>query len=333
MRALSNRTERRAGLLAALAVLAVTAGAGAALALGFGIAHRIILGPAFVAVWAGLGLALAFLTAARARARAGRYTVGIDIDDDAYAPTAVTLVRRRGAGYELAIAPGMTGFVERRGARPMPLGSAERSRVALGEGAFAEVSIGKTTFSVRSIAPRAGRVDLPTGFWRPLVRRTFAPIGFAALATFLTTVPAGAMLTEHDMRSAIPADASPWEVEKLLRQEAQLQASTLHACFDPLPYSCQHPGYVGVGVSLAKDGEIRTSWIARSTYGQDCPVDACMSKVVSDWFFEPLPEAMRIVLPVQVLRTNKPLPQHLLHASASLGDGVPSAAPSVSSLN
>jgi hypothetical protein len=67
---------------------------------------------------------------------------------------------------------------------------------------------------------------------------------------------------------------------------------------------------VGVGLSLARDGEIRSSWISRSTYGRECPVDDCMAKVISGWYFEPLPEAMRIVLPVQVLRTDKPLPAH-----------------------
>jgi len=35
-----------------------------------------------------------------------------------------------------------------------------------------------------------------------------------------------------------------------------------------------------------------------------------MSKVISTWYFEPMPESMRIVLPVQVLRTDKPLPLH-----------------------
>jgi hypothetical protein len=35
-----------------------------------------------------------------------------------------------------------------------------------------------------------------------------------------------------------------------------------------------------------------------------------MSNIISSWFFEPLPESMRIVLPVQVLRTDKPLPTH-----------------------
>jgi hypothetical protein len=77
-----------------------------------------------------------------------------------------------------------------------------------------------------------------------------------------------------------------------------------------LPLTCQHPGYVGVGLALTRDGEIRSSWIARSTYGRDCPVEACMSNVISTWFFEPLPESMRIVLPVQVLRTDKPMPVH-----------------------
>ena len=32
-----------------------------------------------------------------------------------------------------------------------------------------------------------------------------------------------------------------------------------------------------------------------------------MSEVAAGWFFEPLPESMQIVLPVQVLRTDKPL--------------------------
>ena len=110
------------------------------------------------------------------------------------------------------------------------------------------------------------------------------------------------------MRSSIPANATPWEVEKLLRFQAQLQARSLHECFDQLPMLCQRPGYVGVGVSLDKSGEIRSNWIARSTYGSDCPVDQCMSDVVSRWFFEPVPEAIRVILPVQVLRTDKPLP-------------------------
>ena len=43
-----------------------------------------------------------------------------------------------------------------------------------------------------------------------------------------------------------------------------------------------------------------------------------MSDVVSTWFFEPLPESMRVILPVQVLRTDKPLPYGQARAAADL---------------
>jgi len=101
-------------------------------------------------------------------------------------------------------------------------------------------------------------------------------------------------------------------------QAAQTQARSLHQCFDVLPISCQHSGYVGVGVSLTREGEMRDHWIARSTYSADCPVEQCMSDVVSTWFFEPLPASMRVILPVQVLRTDKPLPYGPARAAADL---------------
>jgi hypothetical protein len=209
----------------------------------------------------------------------------------------------------------MRGIVE---GGPVPvdvaaLVQAGRGRVPLGPGARAEVSCASTTFvvRVRAAAELGPPARLPRGFWRPYARRALLSVQLTALASVLLgTVPLAAPITEADMKSAIPADASPWEVEKMLREEAQRQARTLHACFDPLPLTCQHPGYVGVGLSLSREGEIRSSWIARSTYGRDCPVEACMSSVISTWFFEPLPESMRIVLPVQVLRTDKPLPVH-----------------------
>ena len=247
-----------------------------------------------------------------ARTRARRYAVGVDIDDDAYAPVPRDLVRRVGRHYELALGAGMSGVVEagrtvrdvaalvREGTAALPLGPAAR----------AELSTGATTFVVRVLEREAEALPLPRGFSRPFARRALLPIQLAALAAVLVAVPEAAPLGEADMRSAIPADATPWEVEKLLRQEAQAQARTLHACFDPLPVACQRPGYVAVGLSLSRQGEIRSSWIARSTYGLECPVEACMSNVISTWFFEPLPESMRIVLPVQVLRTDKPLPMH-----------------------
>jgi hypothetical protein len=114
-------------------------------------------------------------------------------------------------------------------------------------------------------------------------------------------------LGEADMRSAIPAQATQWEVEQHIRARAQRQAATLHRCFDPLPLRCQRPGYVGVGIALSKDGEVRRHWVARSTFGDDCPVNQCMANVVAGWFFEPMPDGMNVVLPIQVRRTNKPL--------------------------
>jgi hypothetical protein len=240
--------------------------------------------------------------------------VGIDIDDDAYAPLELALVRRTSRGYELGLGAGMRGTVE-GGAAAIDVETLlheGRSSVPLAAGARAELTLGATTFVVRArpLAELGAPAPLPRGFWRPFARRALVPLQLAALLSFVRAVPVAGALGEADMKSAIPADATPWEVEKLLRQEAQLQARTLHACFDPLPLTCQHPGYVGVGLSLSRQGEIRSSWIARSTYGRDCPVEACMSNVISGWFFEPLPESMRIVLPVQVLRTEKPFPLH-----------------------
>ncbi len=315
-RVLSQRAETRAAFSAGGTVGALTLIAAATVGGGLTLGGRIIHTPSFVALWLVVGLAVSYLAAGRARARARRYVIGVDIDDDAFAPVPQTLVRRTRSGYELALAPGMSGIVE-GGRAPLQIDALVRegrARLPIEVGTRAEITMTATTFVVR------GRADvhldvgaptpLPSGFWRPFARRALVPIQLAALVAFLRTVPGGAALAEADMKSAIPADASPWEVEKLLRQEAQTQARSLYACFDPMPMTCQHPGYVGVGLSLARDGEIRSSWIARSTYGRDCPVEDCMSKVISTWYFEPMPESMRIVLPVQVLRTDKPLPLH-----------------------
>ena len=130
----------------------------------------------------------------------------------------------------------------------------------------------------------------------------------ALVASLFAIVPTGQTIGERAGLPVSPRITTPWEAEKWLRVEAQAQARSLHRCFDSLPLTCQHPGYVGVGVSLTRDGEVRSNWIARSTYGQDCPVDECVKEVVSTWIFDPLPEPMRVILPVQVLRTDKPLP-------------------------
>jgi hypothetical protein len=336
VRVLSSRAERRAALAAGGTAFGLAALSGAIMALVLALGGRIVHAPTFVALWVAVGLAVATLAAARASARARRYLVGVDIEDDAFAPLPQALVRRVGQRYELALAPGIRGIVEegsatldvealgREGRARVPLRAGMRAEITFGAATF--VARGATTFVVRARpAVELGAPDpLPRGFWRPVARRALVPIQLAAVVAFLRAVPLGAPLGEEDMKSAIPADATPWEAEKLLRQEAQTQARTLHACFDPLPVTCQRPGYVGVGLSLSRQGEIRSSWIARSTYGRDCPVESCMSNVIATWFFEPLPESMRIVLPVQVLRTDKPLPlQAALGPASTSGTGAP----------
>jgi hypothetical protein len=329
VRVLTARAQRRAALAAGATALGAAFLVALAAGVGLHALGRIAHGPTFAALWAALGLTLAALAASRAGKRAGRYLVGVDVDDDSYAPVERVLVRRVRHGYELALSPGMSGVVESSGA-PLEvegLVRVGRPRVRLERETRAEVSIAATTFVVRgrSVAELGAPPALPRGFWRPFARRALLPLEIAAALVFFLSVPLRAPIGEADMKSAIPADATPWEVEKLLREEAQMQARTLHACFDPLPLTCQHPGYVGVGLSLARDGEIRSSWIARSTYGRDCPVESCMSNVIATWFFEPLPESMRIVLPVQVLRTDKPLPVHaaLLPRSGDVPRQVP----------
>jgi hypothetical protein len=314
VRVLSARAERRAALTAAATVLAVTVLAALVDAAALRALGRIAHAPSFVALWSALAILFTARAAVKASRRARRYLVGVDIEDDAFAPFERALVSRGRQGYELGLAPGMRGVVE-GGPSPLDIETLVRegrASVPLSPGMRAELSAASTTFVVRGrAAAELGPTEpLPARFRRTVAWAALSPIWLMAVGTFLLTVPVRAPIGEADMKSAIPADASPWDVEKMLRDEAQKQARTLHACFDPLPLTCQHPGYVGVGLSLARDGEIRSSWIARSTYGRDCPVEACMSNVISSWFFEPIPESMRIVLPVQVLRTDKPLPMH-----------------------
>jgi hypothetical protein len=319
-RRLSRRGELRAGLvaLAACGALAVVARTVVGLAL-LG-AHRVVYGPAFVAVWAVVGLGAAGLAASRAAARARSYRIGASIDDDAFAATPLALVRRTRDGYRIRAARGFSGRIA-GGRAPLLVEGVTREGPAdlpLPPDGHAELTLGAATFVVTS-APDSGPVPaLPNGVVRRLVRRVFLPLELAALASVLCAVPVGAQIAEADMRSAIPEHATPWEIEKLLRAEAQTQARSLHQCFDAMPISCQRPGYVGVGVSLSREGEIRSHWIARSTYGADCPVNECLSDVVSSWFFEPLPESMKVILPVQVLRTDKPLPYGTARAAADV---------------
>jgi hypothetical protein len=277
---------------------------------------RAVFAPTFLGLWAGLGLAVAAVAFARISRRLGRYRLGSKLDMDAFAPCDIDLVRRVGNRFALTVVPGMRGQID-GGRAPLSLEAlaAHGPRtVTLDPETSAEIQLGPSTWIVRS-ASCAGPThrDLPRDLWKLVSRAGVLGLELGLVATLFSVIPKAETIGNRT-RPQRPPVTTPWEAEKWLRIEAQTQAASLHQCFDPLPVSCQHAGYVGVGVSLNRDGELRSNWIARSTYGKECPVDQCMKDVVSTWIFDPLPEAMRVILPVQVLRTEKPLPPKLAQA-------------------
>ena len=321
VRRLSRRSEWRSALAAVGLVALMSSAAAAIVAAAMLAAHRVLFIPTYFGLWAAVCLGAAALAAARAAHRARSYNIGAAIDDDAFSALALPLVRRTRSGYRLAIVPGFTGRIDGDRAPMAVEGLAREERgtdLPLEIGMRAEVVFGPATFVVRAFADVGPAPARPAGLVRRFARRALLPLELAALASIFCAVPVGAQIGDADMKSAISSRATPWEIEKALRAEAQTQARSLHQCFDVLPISCQHSGYVGVGVSLSREGEMRDHWIARSTFGADCPVEQCMSEVVSTWFFEPLPESMRVILPVQVLRTDKPLPYGHARAAADL---------------
>jgi hypothetical protein len=321
VRRLSKRSEWRSALAAFGLVALMSSAAAAIVAAAMLAAHRVLFIPTYFGLWAVVCLSAAALAAARAAHRARSYNIGAAIDDDAFSALALPLVRRTRSGYRLAIVPGFTGRIDGDRAPMAVEGLAREERgtdLPLEIGMRAEVVFGPATFVVRAFADIGPAPAPPAGLIRRFARRALLPLELAALASIFCAVPVGAQIGDGDMKSAISSRATPWEIEKALRAEAQTQARSLHQCFDVLPISCQHSGYVGVGVSLSREGEMRDHWIARSTYGADCPVEQCMSEIVSTWFFEPLPESMRVILPVQVLRTDKPLPYGQARAAADL---------------
>jgi hypothetical protein len=310
VRRLSRRRELREVAVALMVVAAAfVAATGLVAAVLLGV-HRVVYGPVYGTVWMIVAAGMGVLLGRRALERARRYRVGVSIDDDAFAGAEVDLVRRVADGYELSLVPGMSGTIA-AGRVPMAvetlISSGKTARVPLGGDVRAEIALGNTTFVVRAGAAAGREEPVSRALVKRFARPTLTVVQLMAVASFLSAVPVGAALGEADMKSSIPATATPWETEKALRAQAQGQASTLHRCFDVMPLECQRPGYVGIGLSLSRQGEIRSSWVARSTFGKDCPVEQCMSEVAAGWFFEALPESMQIVLPVQVLRTDKPL--------------------------
>jgi len=321
MRRLSLHRERVGALGAALAVGSLTLGAMAVVASGVRALGSSLYAPWFVGVWGVAALVASALAVALVRNRLRRYVLGSRLDADAYAPADVDLVRREGDRFELTIVPGMKGYIE-GGRAPLPVealvNEAPRS-ILLEQGATAQLSMGVATFVVRSRPGEDFREPwLSRDSFKLFSRVAVVGVQLALVASLFAIVPKGETIGDRTSHLASPRITTPWEAEKWLRIEAQAQARSLHRCFDPLPLTCQHPGYVGVGVSLSRDGELRSSWIARSTYEGTCAVDECVKDVVSTWIFDPLPEAMRVILPVQVLRTDKPLPSPPRVAQAHL---------------
>ena len=320
-RRLSPRGEWRAGTKTFALVAGMALAAALLVGVGMLAAHRMVNAWPYLAVWVLAGAGAAVVATIRAVERARSYAIGADIDDDAFAASPMPLVRRTPGGYVMRLSPGMTGQLE-SGRSPIPLES------VIGEGsvdvplpvdARAEVHVGMATFVVKN-GPDGGAVpELPAGVVRRFARKALLPLQAAALASVLfCAVRVNGPIGDSDMRSAIPVDATPLQVEMALRQEAQTQAHEFHRCFDVLPISCQKRGYVGVKLSLSRSGEIRDHAIAGSSYGADCPVNQCLSEVVGSWYFEPVPQSMSLVLPVQVLRTDKPLPYGSARAAADV---------------
>ena len=129
-------------------------------------------------------------------------------------------VQRTPGGYVLRLTPGMTGRLE-EGRAPIPVES-------LGEGAVdfrfapdarAELSLGVATFVIRNAPAEQRRAEVARGDVAALRAQDVAAARSSRRwPACLCAVPAGARLSEADMKSAIPANATPWEVEKALRE-------------------------------------------------------------------------------------------------------------------
>ena len=209
----------------------------------------------------------------------GRYRLGADIEADAFAMTEIDLVRRVGNDYEIGLCQGMSGAVEhvrsttpleaftRYGAVSIPLPQEGKVRVEIGTSTF--VVTRRTIGSRHAITLRERLRWLASGTAHRLLRAAAVGVPVAALATLLGSVPAALAVTDLEGRWAIPRTATPLEVERLIRAKAQFETPSLHQCFDPLPLSCHRPGFVGVGLSISREGEVLSHWISRSTYDEE----------------------------------------------------------------
>lgn len=316
VRTMSRARERAAAIVGAGIGAAVVLAAMLATMGLVTLAGLVVHAAVFFACWSVVAAAVAFACGRRAAERWRRYRLGPHVEADAFAMIDVELVRRGDHGYELSVVPGMSGAVEggradlplevfaRPGGGRLPLPPAGRVRVELGAATFI---ITRTDEPPPASSYREGARALVGGATRRFARLAAAAIPFAALPSLLGAVP-DALAVDMAGPFAIPRGAPAVMVEKLIRAKAQTQTSRLHECFDPMPLACQRDGYVAVGLSLSKDGEVLSHWVSRSTYREDCPVTECMAKTAASWVYEPMWEPMKLVLPIQVRRTRKPLP-------------------------
>lgn len=334
VRTLSLRQERRAAALAGATAAGVVVLAMLLTMAIVGTLGAVVHLPTFLLSWLAAAAVVGAMAARRARTKARGYEVGVRIDADAFGPSEVELVRRLGRNddYDIGLVPGMTGTFD-QGRAPLSIEGLLRQgavRVPLPADGRVRIEFGSATF----VIGRSAAVPAAPMAWRERMTvvvagaRRFAPVAakgipVAALATLLGSVPKVMAVSEADMQSPIPLRATPWETEQHIRLQAQRHSAALHRCFDPLPLACQRPGYVAVGLELAKDGEVQSRWVARSTYGNDCPVTECMAETVAGWFYESMPERMKVVVPIQVKRTDRPLfdPRPVILAEPVVGDG------------
>lgn len=321
VRLLSPRDERRAMWVATAVVGGILAGAMVASLAVARAAGLVLHAPTFFASWAAVAGGVGMVAVRRVRDRVRRYRIGAAVDADAFAPIEADLVRRVGrAGYQLQLAPGMSGVVETTSASvPIEALIEERRATAVpipSDGA-ARVDVGAHTFVIRrAIAeplriggvaaapgPVASSLDtLARATVGKLSRFAAGGIPIAVLATLLGSTPQAMAVGDVHARPAVPVVASAWQAKVMLRDQAQLQAATLHRCFDAMPLECQRSGQVGVGVELDPLGAVKAHWVARSSYGYECPVGACVEDVVAGWTFDPAAaRSKRFVLPIEIV--------------------------------
>lgn len=205
-----RRTAFLAGMCGAGLVLLAMLGAAALV----NRMHWVVHAPTFFVSWLGVAATVGWSLIHRTSQRARRFSLGADIESDAFAMVDVDLVRRRGDDYELGLVQGMSGILE-SGRSTMPieaLTGASTVRVLVPREGQARIDFGLCTFVVRRVreTKRAWRGgSLLRGLGR-LVQTVGAGVPVAAFATFLASMPAALSVAETDLRRVVPVrqDAS-----------------------------------------------------------------------------------------------------------------------------